>query len=242
MTLPATSPNTQAPVVWHSLASSQVLVSLDSDRQVGLTTAQAQANLERFGLNEIEDAGGRSAWQILLDQFTNIMLILLIIVAIVSGFLDFSDMQAGTLKPGEVPFKDTIAILAIVILNGLLGYFQESKAEKDLASLKKMASSRVRVIRDGQTAEVDAKTLVPGDIMLVEAGVQIPADARILEEANLQVREAALTGEAHAVHKDARVELAEDTPLGDRINLLFQGTEVVLGRATAIVTNTGMKT
>lgn len=242
MTLPPTSSNPPTSVVWHSVAANQALTYLDSDRQAGLTTAQAQANLDRFGPNEIEDTGGRSAWQILLDQFTNIMLILLIIVAIVSGFLDLADMQAGTLKPGEVPFKDTIAILAIVILNGLLGYFQESKAEKDLASLKKMASSRVRVIRNGQTAEVDAKTLVPGDIMLVEAGVQIPADARILEEANLQVREAALTGEAHAVHKEATVDLPEDTPLGDRINLLFQGTEVVMGRATAVIINTGMKT
>ncbi|NJP09149.1 MAG: HAD-IC family P-type ATPase [Leptolyngbyaceae cyanobacterium RU_5_1] len=240
MTLLSSTSNSTT--VWHSVGASEALESLQSDRQSGLTTEQAAANLERFGPNEIEETGGRSAWQILLDQFTNIMLILLIVVALVSGTIDFIDLRNGTLKPGEIPFKDTIAILAIVILNGLLGYFQESKAEKDLAALKKMASSRVRVVRSGRAVEVDSKDLVPGDIMLLEAGVQVAADARLLEEANLQVREAALTGEAHAVSKQADLELPDDTSLGDRINLVFQGTDIVNGRATAVVTNTGMKT
>ncbi len=231
-----------APVAWQALPATQVLTDLDSNPQQGLTSQQVSDRLAYYGTNELQETGGRTWWQILLDQFTNIMLILLIVVAIVSGVLDFMDYQAGKLDPGEVPFKDTIAILAIVILNGMLGYFQESKAEKDLAALKKMASSRVRVIRDGKPIEVDSKELVPGDIMLVEAGVQIPADARIVEEANLQVREAALTGEALAVNKEANVELAADTPLGDRLNLLYQGTDVVFGRGTAVVTNTGMKT
>jgi len=231
-----------APVAWQTLTATQALSDLDSNTQQGLTTRQVAQRLADYGPNELEETGGRNWWQILLDQFTNIMLILLIVVALVSGVLDFMDLQAGKLSPGEVPFKDTIAILAIVILNGLLGYFQESKAEKDLAALKKMASSRVRVIRDGKPVEVDSKELVPGDIMLIEAGVQIPADARIVEEANLQVREAALTGEALAVNKDANVELSADTPLGDRLNLLYQGTDVVFGRGTAVVTNTGMRT
>ncbi|MDX2240103.1 MAG: cation-translocating P-type ATPase [Leptolyngbyaceae cyanobacterium bins.302] len=231
-----------ASVAWQALNSNQVLADLDSNVEHGLTTQQVTQRLEQYGSNELEESGGRNWWQILLDQFTNIMLILLIVVALVSGVLDFMDMRAGKLSPGEIPFKDTIAILAIVILNGMLGYFQESKAEKDLAALKRMASSRVRVIRDGKPIEVDSKELVPGDIMLIEAGVQIPADARIVEESNLQVREAALTGEANAVSKEANVELAPDTPLGDRLNLLYQGTDVVLGRATAVVTNTGMRT
>jgi Ca2+-transporting ATPase len=230
------------PVAWQSLTATQVVADLDSNVQQGLTSQQVSDRLAYYGANELQETGGRTWWQILLDQFTNIMLILLIVVAIISGVLDFMDVQAGKLDPGEVPFKDTIAILAIVILNGLLGYFQESKAEKDLAALKKMASSRVRVIRDGRPVEVDSKELVPGDIMLLEAGVQIPADARIVEEANLQVREAALTGEALAVNKEANVELAADTPLGDRLNLLYQGTDVVFGRGTAVITNTGMKT
>jgi Ca2+-transporting ATPase len=238
----AQSPSTNPTTLWHSIGAEEVLSHLQSDSQFGLTSEQAAKNLQRFGPNEIEETGGRTAWQILLDQFTNIMLILLIAVALISGSLDFMDLQAGKLDPGEIPFKDTIAILAIVILNGLLGYVQEAKAEKDLAALKRMASSRVRVIRDGKTLEVDSKALVPGDIMLLEAGVQIAADARILEESNLQIREAALTGEAHAVNKDANLNLAEDTPLGDRINLVFQGTDVVQGRATTIVTSTGMQT
>ncbi|MDX2230704.1 MAG: cation-translocating P-type ATPase [Leptolyngbyaceae cyanobacterium bins.349] len=229
-------------IAWQSLNATQALADLESDAQQGLTTAQVAQRLAQYGSNELEEAGGRNWWQILLDQFTNIMLILLIVVALVSGVLDFIDLRSGTMKPDDVPFKDTIAILAIVILNGMLGYFQEAKAEKDLAALKRMASSRVRVIRDGRPVEVDSKELVPGDIMLIEAGVQIPADARIVEEANLQVREAALTGEANAVNKEAALELPEDTPLGDRINLLYQGTDVVLGRATAVVTNTGMRT
>ncbi len=170
------------------------------------------------------------------------MLILLIVVALISGALDLMDLRAGKLDPGEIPFKDTIAILAIVILNGLLGYLQESKAEKDLAALKKLASSRVRVLRDGKIVEIDSKDLVPGDIMLLEAGVQIAADGLLVDEANLQIRESALTGEAHSVHKRANLELPEDTPLGDRVNLVFQGTEVVQGRGTVLVTNTGMQT
>lgn len=240
MTVPSSLES--SPVVWHSVAAPSALEHLHSDHQHGLSSEEVARRLEQYGPNELEESGGRSAWEILLDQFTNIMLILLIVVAFVSGGLDFADWRAGRLDPGEIPFKDTIAILAIVILNGLLGYFQESKAEKDLAALKRMASSRVRIIRDGKPIEVDSKELVPGDIILVEAGVQIPADARILEEANLQVREAALTGEAHAVSKQANIELPEDTPLGDRLNVLFQGTDVVLGRATAVVTSTGMKT
>lgn len=236
----SSSPNTAA--IWHTLGANQTLEQFQSDRQTGLTTQQVTANLEQYGPNELVETGGRSTWEILLDQFTNIMLLLLIAVALISGGLDFFDWRAGKLDPGEIPFKDTIAIFAIVILNGLLGYFQESKAEKDLAALKKLATSRVRVIRDGKTIEVDSKDLVPGDIMLLEAGVQVSADGRLLDVANLQIRESALTGEAQAVNKRVEMELPPDTPLGDRINLVYQGTEVLQGRATVIVTGTGMQT
>jgi Ca2+-transporting ATPase len=240
MTAPSSLPDST--VRWYSLTAKKAVEQLQSNEQVGLTTQQVATNLEQYGSNELVESAGRSAWEILLDQFSNIMLILLIVVAIVSGILDLTDLQAGKLKPNELPFKDTIAILAIVVLNGLLGYLQESKAEKDLAALKQMASSRVRVIRDGRPLEVDSKELVPGDIMLLEAGVQVAADGRLLDAANLQVREAALTGEAQAVNKQASLILPEDTPIGDRLNVVFQGTEVVQGRATVIVTNTGMKT
>ena len=227
---------------WHTLDPESTLEQFQTDRQAGLTLQQVSANLERYGSNELVETKGRGAWRILLDQFTNIMLILLIVVAVVSGILDFVDMQAGKLAPGEIPFKDTIAIFAIVILNGMLGYFQEIKAEKDLAALKRLASSRVRVLRDGKISEVDSKELVPGDVMLLEAGVQVAADGRLVEAVNLQIRESALTGEANAVNKQVNAVLPEDTSLGDRVNLVYQGTEVVQGRGTVVVTGTGMAT
>lgn len=227
---------------WHTLDVPQSLETLQSDRATGLSENAAQERLDRYGLNELEEAGGRSSWEILIDQFKNVMLLMLIAVAFVSAVLDGIALFNNTLKPGEVPFKDTIAILAIVILNGALGYIQESRAEQALAALKQLASPKVRVLRDGRVTEIDSKYLVPGDVMLVEAGVQISADGRLLEAVNLQVREAALTGEAQAVNKNAELQLPEDTSLGDRINTVYQGTEVVQGRGTVLVTGTGMRT
>lgn len=228
--------------VWHSLEVDKALDLLDSNADSGLTSQDIQQRLQKYGPNELEETAGRSAWEILLDQFKNIMLLMLIGVALISGFLDLMRLQSGNLKPGEVPFKDTIAILAIVILNGILGYVQESRAEKALAALKKMTSPLVRVFRDARLVEIAAKELVPGDVMQLEAGMQIAADGRLIEESNLQVRESALTGEAEAVNKQASLKLPEETSLGDRLNVVFQGTEVVQGRAKVLVTNTGMTT
>ena len=243
MTLSTHSHSLPQPLsAWHTESIEKSLSELDSNAQTGLSEQQAADRLQHYGLNELEETGGRSAWSILLDQFTNIMLLMLIGVAIISGVLDLLALQKGSLSPGEVPFKDTIAILLIVILNGVLGYLQESRAEKALAALKSLASPKVRVIRGSKPMEVESKQLVPGDIMLLEAGVQVSADGRLIEESNLQVRESALTGEAHAVTKQANLVLAEDTSLGDRINIVYQGTEVVQGRGTVLVTGTGMKT
>ncbi len=227
---------------WHSLEVDKSIELLSTHADTGLSSQEVQQRLQRYGPNELEETSGRSAWKILVDQFKNIMLLMLIAVAIISGVLDLLAWQAGQLKPGEVPFKDTIAILAIVILNGILGYVQESRAEKALAALKKLASPNVRVLRNGLLTEVPAKELVPGDVMLLEAGVHISADGRLLEASNLQVRESALTGEAEAVAKQAEIVLPEETELGDRINMVFQGTEVVQGRGKVLVTNTGMRT
>ncbi|MBF2079354.1 MAG: cation-translocating P-type ATPase [Synechococcales cyanobacterium T60_A2020_003] len=218
---------------WHTLMPDKVLVLLESDRQHGLTREQVLERQQRFGLNELEDTGGRSGWTILLDQFKNVMLIMLIAVAAVSAILD--------LRGNNFP-KDAIAILLIVGLNAVLGYLQESRAEKALAALKQLASPVVRVIRDGQLLEVEASDLVPGDIFWIEAGMQIAADGLLLEAMNLQVRESALTGESNAVTKRAGEPCDVDTPLGDRLNLVFQGTEVVYGRGVAIVISTGMRT
>ncbi|TFI55232.1 cation-translocating P-type ATPase [Mastigocladus laminosus UU774] len=227
---------------WHSLEVDKAIELLSTNADTGLSPQEVQQRLEKYGPNELEETGGRSAWEILVDQFKNIMLLMLIAVAIVSGVLDLLALQRGELKPGEVPFKDTIAILAIVVLNGILGYVQESRAEKALAALKKLSSPNVRIIRERKPLEVAAKDLVPGDVMLLEAGVQVAADGLLLETSNLQIRESALTGEAEAVNKQAKTTLPEDTGIGDRINSVFQGTEVVQGRGKVLVTNTGMKT
>jgi Ca2+-transporting ATPase len=236
------SPSGESPAVWHSLEVDKALDLLDSNADCGLTSPEVQQRVQKYGPNELEENEGRGGWEILLDQFKNIMLLMLIAVAFISGFLDFMAWQAGEFGPGEVPFKDTIAILAIVILNGVLGYVQETKAEKALAALKKLTSPLVRVLRNGKLMEIAAKELVPGDVMLLEAGMQIAADGRLIEQSNLQVRESALTGEAEAVSKQANLLLPTETSLGDRLNLVFQGTEVVQGRAKVLVTNTGMQT
>jgi Ca2+-transporting ATPase len=226
-------------LAWHTVDANKALKRLESDRTSGLTTAQVTAKLQSYGSNELQETGGRTPLEILWDQFKNIMLLMLIAVAVISAILDVRE----SFMLGKFVFpKDAFAISVVVILNGVLGYIQESGAEKALAALKNLASSKVRVIRNGQPLEVESKELVPGDVMVLEAGVKIAADGRLLETANLQVREAALTGEAHAVTKQAETLLPDDAPLGDRINMIFSGTEIVQGRATALVTETGMQT
>ena len=218
---------------WHTETIDCALTLLDSDGEAGLKAESVVQRRQHYGANVLEEVGGRDGWRIFLDQFTNVMLLMLMAVAVVSGGL--------SLRHNELP-KDAIAIFAIVLLNGVLGYFQESRAEKALAALKQLATPNVRVIRDGRIQEVPSQDLVPGDLLLLEAGDQVSADGRLLETANLQVRESALTGEAHAVSKQAQTVLAEDTPLADRNNVIFQGTEVVQGRGKVLVTNIGMTT
>jgi Ca2+-transporting ATPase len=225
--------SSNSPSSWHTVAIDKTLQQLSSNKDAGLSSQQVSERLQQYGPNELEETGGRSPWSIFVDQFTNIMLLMLMGVAVISAFLD--------IRSNTFP-KDAIAIFSIVILNGILGYFQEQSAEKALAALKNLASPLVRVLRDGKTSDIAAKELVPGDVMLLEAGVKIAADGRLIESSNLQVRESALTGEALAVTKQAELELPKDASLGDRLNLIFQGTEVVQGRAKAIVTNTGMQT
>ncbi|MEN9213880.1 MAG: cation-translocating P-type ATPase [Gloeomargarita sp. DG02_4_bins_56] len=223
---------------WHSFSIPVTLNRLETTAD-GLDSRQVAERLARYGTNELVETHRRSRWQILLDQFKNVMLLLLIAVAALSAVTDL--IQAIQEQRWIFP-KDTVAILSIVILNGLLGYVQESRAEQALAALKKMSSARVRVVRAGQTQEVNAPDLVPGDVVLLEAGNKLPADGRWLMTVNLQVREAALTGEALPVTKQADVVLPENTELGDRVNLGFMGTEVIHGRGTLVVTQTGMST
>ncbi|MEO0835522.1 MAG: HAD-IC family P-type ATPase, partial [Cyanobacteria bacterium J06642_3] len=218
---------------WYTITPQQAVELLESNKISGLTSDRVIQKQRYFGKNELKQTGGRSKLSILRDQFTNVMLVMLIAIAIISAALD--------LIHSNFP-KDSLAIFTIVILNGILGYFQESRAEKALAALKRLSSTYVKVIRDGVTQQLEAEELVPGDIMLLEAGIQIAADGRLLEEQNLQVIESTLTGEATAVSKDAKIILPEDTPLNDRLNLVFKGTQVVQGRAKAIIIKTGMDT
>ncbi len=194
----------------------------------GLTTSEAQSRLNTYGPNALIETGMKSKWKILLAQFTDTMVIILILAAIVSALL------------GD--FTDALTILAIVILNALLGYSQEQKAEEAMAALRKLAIPHVRVIRDGQVQEISATELVPGDMVLLEAGQIVPADCRLTESVNLKIQESALTGESEAVEKSARFLPKDDLPLGDRINMAFMGTVVTYGRGQAVVVSTGMQT
>ena len=217
---------------WHAIAASDCLEALGQEGE-GLNDQGVAERLERFGPNRLELAPSRTSIQILWDQFSNVMLLMLLAVAAVSA--------AVALARSAFP-KDAIAILVIVGLNGLLGYLQESKAQQALMALRDMAQPMVQARRNGQWMRLSSEDLVPGDLIRLEAGDRVPADARLLEVADLGVREASLTGEADAVFKTADLVLEEGTPLLERQNCLFQGTEVVRGRGVAVVTATGMAT
>jgi P-type Ca2+ transporter type 2C len=207
---------------------SEALNQLNSSTENGLTNAEAAERLANFGPNELVERGLISPWRILWEQLTSTMVVILIIAAIVSAFL------------GD--FKDAIAILAIVLVNAVLGFRQEYRAEQAMAALKKIAVPTVRVRREGHVHEISARELVPGDIVLLETGNLIPADCRLLESANLRVEEAALTGESVPVEKDADFVATSSVPLGDRLNMVFMGTVVTYGRGLGLVVRTGMET
>jgi Ca2+-transporting ATPase len=225
-------PLAKTPREWHALPPEECLRRLDATRE-GLSSAEAARRLERYGANRLELAAGRSNLRILWDQFSNVMLIMLLAVAAVS---------AGVATVEQKFPKDAIAIVLIVLLNALLGYLQESRAQQALLALRDMAQPMVQVRRDGQWQRVGSDELVPGDLIRLEAGDRVPADGRALEVAELGLREAALTGEAEVVAKQAELLLEADTPVLDRRNCLFQGTEVARGRGIALITETGMAT
>jgi P-type Ca2+ transporter type 2C len=217
---------------WHTLSPDACRAQLHSSPE-GLSSDEADQRLARDGPNRLELRSGRSNLQILWDQFSNVMLILLLVVAAVSAGIDLIQQTFP---------KDAIAILVIVILNALLGFAQESRAQQALLALRELAQPLVQVRRDGQWLRLASELLVAGDLIRLEAGDRVPADGRLLEVAELGVRESALTGETEAVFKTAALVLDPDTPVLERQNCVFQGTEVVRGRALALVTGTGMAT
>ena len=214
---------------WTQLSPQEAAAQLQlDDIAQGLTDAQAQEILARVGLNELVDKGTKSIFAIIWEQLTDVMVIILIIAAVVSAFI------------GEA--QDTIVILAIVVLNTILGVSQEYRAEQAIAALKQMAVPTVKVRRNGTLVEISARELVPGDVVEVESGNLIPADGRVVEEANLRIEEAALTGESEPVEKHIDTIEGKDIPLGDQINRAFMGTTVTYGRGAVLITETGMQT
>ncbi len=212
---------------WHQKEFKDVLEELGVSAD-GLRSDEAGRRLAKYGRNELIEKGKRSVLTMILDQFRDFMIMILIAAAVVSGFL------------GEV--ADSIAILVVVLLNAVLGVSQQYRAEKAMEALKKMAAPVIRVFRDGNVSSIPGSEVVPGDLVLLEAGGIVPADMRLIEAAILKIDEAALTGESVPVEKQTRALHEETLSLGDRSNMAFKGTVVTYGRGTGVVVATGMNT
>jgi len=220
--------STSTSSAWYALSLPDVLARLHVGASQGLTLAEVETRHQRYGPNQITERGGRGRLQIFLSQFTGLLVVILIVAAIVSVLV------------GDR--KDAIAILAIVVLNAILGFVQEYRAEQAMAALKQLAVPVVRVRREGETREIPATELTPGDIVLLEAGNLAPADGRLVESANLRIQEAILTGESEPIEKVTAAVSGADLPLGDQRNMTFMGTTVTYGRGLMVVTEIGMST
>ncbi len=227
MKLPVASSDIE-PLLWHTRPGHEVAARLEVDPAAGLPPNEAARRLERHGPNVILEGAHRSLWRILLDQFTDFMIVVLVGAALVSGLI------------GEP--TDAAAIVVIVVLNGVIGFAQEFRAQRALAALRLMASPTARVRRGGYTTESPASQLVPGDVVLLEPGNVVPADLRLHEAVQLKVDEAPLTGESVPVEKRSDSLHEAELPLGDRLNMVYKGTRVTYGRGVGLVVATGMQT
>ena len=219
----------------HSQPKSELLSSLQTTQEQGLTATQAAQRLSQYGLNKLAEKKPKTNLQRFLAQFKDVMIIILLIAAAISFVI-------ACVEGEPMEFFEPVLILLIVVLNAIMGMVQESKAEKALDALKNMSAPHARVIRDGKESVIDASQLVPGDIIKLEAGDFIPADARLLKSVSLKSEESALTGESVPSEKDAEAEVAENAGVGDWSNMVFSGCSVTYGTATAVVTGTGMET
>ena len=221
----------------HYLSTPEEVFKETSSSEKGLTSEQAQKRLEENGKNRLEEGKKKSVIRRLLEQFADPMIIILIVAAAISGITAAFE--------GGFP-SDVIIILFVVILNAILGVVQESKAEKAIEALQEMAAATSKVERDGKVMQIKSEDLVVGDVIILEAGDAVPADARIIESASLKIEEAALTGESVPVNKFIDIinlkDTEKDVPLGDRKNMMYMGSSVVYGRGKAVVTATGMDT
>ena len=213
---------------WHALDPAATAARLEANSACGLSAAQVGARLERHGENRLASIPPRSRWLAFLDQFKSLLILVLIGAAALAGAI------------GEI--KDAVVILLVVVFNALLGFWQEYRAEATLAALKKMLSPVARVRRDGQVTEIAAAVLVPGDVVLLEAGDRVPADGRLVLTHGVEIDEAALTGESQPSGKAAHAEVAAAAPLAERLNMAYMNTVVTRGRAELLVTATGMAT
>jgi Ca2+-transporting ATPase len=218
----------QAQPPWHALAAEEVCRRLEVDSNSGLSALEVARRLAANGPNELKEGKPISPWAILLGQFKSLIVWILIVAGVVSGLL------------GEA--VDAIAILAIVVLNAIIGFYQEFNAEKSIAALKKMTAPQAKVRRDGKVISIPASGIVAGDIIELEAGDLVAADARLLETASLKCVESALTGESDSVEKQTGTLDQDDIPLGDRADMVFMGTSVATGQGGAVVVATGMNT
>ena len=220
----------QNKALFYTQGEEEVLKNLDTSVD-GLSTAQAKERLDAYGYNELDEGEKRSLLSKFIDQFKDLMIIILLVAAALS-----------VITEGIHGLTDACIILAVVVLNAAFGVYQEGQAEAAIEALKNMSSPMARVRRDGNVVEIDSRELVPGDIVLLEAGDVVPADMRLLEAASLKIEEAALTGESVPVEKDITETVAADAGIGDRVNMGYQNSNVTYGRGTGVVTNTGMYT
>ena len=220
----------QSKALFYTQGEEEVLKSLDTSID-GLSTAQAKERLDAYGYNELDEGEKRSLLSKFIDQFKDLMIIILLVAAALS-----------VITEGMHGLTDACIILAVVVLNAAFGVYQEGQAEAAIEALKNMSSPLARVRRDGNVVEIDSRELVPGDIVLLEAGDVVPADMRLLEAASLKIEEAALTGESVPVEKDITETVEAEAGIGDRVNMGYQNSNVTYGRGTGVVTNTGMYT
>ena len=220
----------QSKALFYTQGKDETLEALQSSHD-GLSTAEAQKRLDEYGHNELKEGQKRGLLAKFLDQFKDLMIIILLVAAALS-----------VITEGTEGLTDALIILAVVILNAAFGVYQEGQAEAAIEALKDMSSQIARVRRDGHLVEIDSRKLVPGDIVMLEAGDVVPADMRLLEAASLKIEEAALTGESVPVDKDLSVDVAADAGIGDRVNMAYQNSNVTYGRGSGVVVNTGMYT
>ncbi|MFX0115057.1 MAG: calcium-translocating P-type ATPase, PMCA-type [Candidatus Hodarchaeota archaeon] len=226
---------------WHGIAYEEVLQHFKTNRN-GLTDVEAKRRLEIYGPNQLREGKQIHPLELLLEQFKNYLIIILLFAAFISGIVAIWDKTLDELLESPEELLDPIVILIIVLFAAILGFAQEYRAERAIEALREMTAPTASVIRAGRTHEIASVELVPGDIIPISAGDKIPADMRLIESVNLQTDEAALTGESVPINKDASRSISQDAPLGDRKTMVYTGTVATYGRGISVVVSTGMKT